>query len=117
MNLNAVLAVAIIAAAHSSTKRLEVDIRRSSRGIFAGKYHAGVCSISRSDYPLRENGAHRAEHDIDDPLTCIGAKGDGAWRTTVHDARDGRDNFKCLQNTFIIRHIRVEQRLECVADG
>src|SRR5262249_18056211 len=77
VHLDAVLAIAVAATAHSATQRLEVYVRRAAPRIDTSKHHAGVGAVGGAYGPFRQHVRKGTNHDIDDPLAGVGAKGDG----------------------------------------
>ena len=112
VHLHAVLAVLGEAPAEAAAERFEIDVVAVVARIVAEEHRRGVRAVRRADRGLGNRGRERADHDVDDALAGVGARRDRRRELRVDQRAERRDDVDELDQALIVRHVRIEQRLQ-----
>jgi hypothetical protein len=116
VNLHAILAVARGAPAEAAAQRLEVDVALLRGRVDPGEDRGRVRAIGRGDGPALQGRRQRTDQRVDDALRGMGPVGHRGRVVGLDQAAGRGAPGTDVQHTLVVRHLRVEQRLQRVAD-
>ena len=115
VDLHAVLAVLDGPPTHSPAEGLEVEVAAAVARVDAREHRGGVGAVRGPDDPVGQRLAERPDHHVDDALAGMRARRDRGREAAVHQGSRLGVDVRDREHALIVRHLRVEHRLQRVA--